>query len=669
MIIDFLTYLVIIFGVSALIVYLLNRLKIPSIVGFLIAGVLLGPHGLLIIKDVHTVEVFAEIGVILLMFTIGLEFSLQTLSLLRRSVFTAGTLQVVFTILIAGMLSFLFLGQTPGGAIFDGFLVALSSTAIVIKLLMERAEINTPHGRNTIGILIFQDLCVVPFMLLIPILAGQGGGLTDIAFTILKAVVVVSIVVFLARWGVPHILHEVVKSKSRELFLITIILLCLATALLTQKLGLSLALGAFLAGIVISESEYASQAISDVIPFKESFMGLFFISVGMLLDISFMIQHITLVLSLVVIILLTKVITASLAAAFVCGSVRHSVQTGFYIAQIGEFSFVLAQAGKELSLIDANSYQIFLCASVLTMMLTPFMISFAGKPSQWLSSKKILKRLERFHERHAHHDIEHKSQKHVIIVGFGVNGRNLASALKTSGIPYAILELNPSTVKKMKKSGEPIYFGDSTSQEVLHKVGLMTADMLVVAISDAASTRKTVQITRNERKDIHILVRTRFVAEVDELLKLGANEVIPEEFETSVEIFSRVLHHYHIPINVIHEYIDTVRSDNYKALRTTGLQQKGISDRQKFISELLTETYLIKDNSHVCGFSIRELNIRKETGATIIAIKRDSKIIQNPSPEVIIQPNDVLLLIGTKEQLLNSAQYLSSDHIIVKQYH
>ncbi|MFQ3574547.1 MAG: monovalent cation:proton antiporter-2 (CPA2) family protein, partial [Thermodesulfovibrionales bacterium] len=515
MVVSFLTYLVVIFGVSALIVYILNRLKIPSIVGFLIAGVLLGPHGLEIIKDVHTVEVFAEIGVILLMFTIGLEFSLQNLSLLRRSVFSAGTLQVIFTIVVAGGLSFFLLGQSLKSAVFDGFLVSLSSTAIVIKLLMERAEINTPHGRNTVGILIFQDLCVVPFMLLIPILAGQGGGLKDIVFTMLKAVVVIFIVVFLARWGVPHILHEVVKSKSRELFLITIILLCLATALLTQKLGLSLALGAFLAGIVISESEYASQAISDIIPFKESFMGLFFISVGMLLDTSFMVKNITLVLSLVVVILIAKTITASLATSFVCGSIRHSVQTGFYIAQIGEFSFVLAQEGRELALIDENFYQIFLCASVLTMIATPFMIGLAGKSSQWLSSKKMLRRLERLQERHSHNIQDNKAQRHVIIVGFGVNGRNLASALKTSGIPYVILELNPTTVKKMKKLGEPIYFGDSTSLEVLHKVGIMTADMLVVVISDAASTRKTVQIARNERKDIHILVRTRFVAEVD----------------------------------------------------------------------------------------------------------------------------------------------------------
>ncbi|MFQ3574378.1 MAG: TrkA C-terminal domain-containing protein, partial [Thermodesulfovibrionales bacterium] len=197
----------------------------------------------------------------------------------------------------------------------------------------------------------------------------------------------------------------------------------------------------------------------------------------------------------------------------------------------------------------------------------------------------------------------------------------------------------------------------------------MTADMLVVVISDAASTRKTVQIARNERKDIHILVRTRFVAEVDELITLGANEVIPEEFETSVEIFSRVLHHYHVPLNVIHEYIDTVRSDNYEVLRTTGLPQKGILDRHKFISELLTETFLVKQGSAVSGFSIRDLNIRKETGATIIAIKRDNKVIQNPAPEVILQPNDILLLIGTKDQIINSIQYLASDHIIVKQYH
>jgi CPA2 family monovalent cation:H+ antiporter-2 len=669
MAIDFLKYLVIIFGVSAVVVFLLNRIRIPSIVGFLLAGLLLGPHGLELIRDVHTVEVLAEIGVILLMFTIGLEFSLRSLIMLRTAVFGGGLLQVLLTIFVIAWASYLFYNQSINNALFDGFLVSLSSTAIGIKILMDRGELNTPHGRTIVGILIFQDLCVVPFMLLTPILSGQGGGLSLIALTMGKALIVISLVFFSARWGVPHLLHEVVKTRSRELFLITIILLCLATALLTQKLGLSLALGAFLAGIVISESEYSSQAIADILPFKESFTGLFFISVGMLMDTAFFLSKYIEVILLVCILIVAKIAAAFVASLLIGVNARHSIQSAFYLAQIGEFSFVLAMEGKKFGLIADEPYQIFLSASVITMVLTPLMVSLSTRASNWVASKEITMRLERFHRRSiSSHEPQHRWERHVIVVGFGVNGKNLATVLKGSGIPYVVLELNPVTVRLMKRQGEPIFYGDSTNIEILHKVGIHKADMLVVVISDAAATRKTVQIARQQRKDLHIIVRTRFLAEVDELLKLGANEVIPEEFETSVEIFSRVLHHYHVPTNVINEHVEAIRSDNYRALRTTNLPAKSLGDRHHFISDINTETFLVKEGSPAAGFSIKELNLRSETGATIIAMQRKDKILQNPSPETTIQAHDILLLIGTKEQLQSALEYLASERLLIKQY-
>lgn len=392
---EFLKALIIIFGFSALVVFILGRLKVPSIVGFLVAGVILGPHGFGFIKDVHEVELLAEIGVILLMFTIGLEFSLRNLMMLRSHVLVGGMLQVILTTAAVVLLSLLFLKQGLNAAVFDGFLVALSSTAIVIKLLMDRAEINAPHGRSSVGILIFQDLCVVPFMLLIPVLAGNGGGIERIAFTMLKAFVVVGIVLFAARWAVPHILHEVVKTRSRELFVITIILLCIGTAFLTSKLGLSLALGAFLAGIVISESEYSSQAISDILPFKESFTGLFFISVGMLMNIGFLVANFAMVITAVFAILILKSITG-MTSSYIAGQpLRVSMQTGLYISQIGEFSFVLAVAGKAAGILSEYAYQLFLSSSVITMLLTPFVAGVSPKVSAWIVSKSLLKRLER----------------------------------------------------------------------------------------------------------------------------------------------------------------------------------------------------------------------------------------------------------------------------------
>ncbi len=660
---EFLKSLTIIFGVSAIVVFLLSRLNIPSIVGFLIAGLILGPHGLELIRNVKDVELLAEIGVILLMFTIGLEFSLSRLLMSRSMVFGGGLLQVSITIAVVAILSYTLLRQDSNVAIFNGFLVSLSSTAIVMKLLFDRAEINTAHGRMSVGMLIFQDLCVIPFMLLIPILAGNGGSVIDVAFIMLKASVVIGAVIFAARWVVPHILHQVVSSRSRELFLITIIFLCISTALLTSQFGLSLALGAFLAGIIISESEYASQAISDILPFKESFSGLFFISVGMLMNVDFFRANLATVVSIVCVILILKSATGILSASFFKQPFRVSIQTGVYLFQIGEFSFVLALAGKAAGLLTEYAYQMFLSSSVITMILTPFIINAAPSISAWLSSSAPLKRLERMKSREgeAYHL---RRTGHVIIIGFGVNGSNLAKVLKESDISYVILEMNAATVRRMKKRGEPIYYGDGTSSEILHKMGIQHAKVLVIAISDAAGTRRIVQIARHENPEIHIIVRTKYIAEVDDLVRLGANEVIPEEFETSIEIFSRTLHHYHTPRNVITGHIDNIRKDSYSVLRTVELPKKHLAERHEFLKDIETETYLIKDGSPVDGRSISELHLRAKTGVTIIAVQRKDKAHQNPPSDFILKTGDVILFLGKREDVNRAIEYLESGRFI-----
>ncbi len=665
---EFLKSLVLIFGVSAIVVFTLGRLRIPSIVGFLVAGVLLGPYGMKLIRDVHSIELLAEIGVILLMFTIGLEFSLKNLIYLRSQVLKEGGLQVLLTTGIVTVLSIIFLDQEFNMAVFNGFLVALSSTAIVMKLLMERAELTSPHGRSSVGILIFQDLCVVPFMLLVPVLSGNGGGIDKILITLLKAIIVIGLVILSARWTVPFILHEAVKSNSRELFVMTIILLCAGTAFLTSKLGLSLALGAFIAGIVISESEYASQAISDILPFKESFTGLFFISVGMLMDINFLLSNADIVIGVVVAILFLKTL-AGLFSGIVAGqSFRISLMTGLYISQIGEFSFVLALAGRKSGLITENAYQLFISASVFSMLITPFIIMASHGFSEYLLRKLPVKSFETMRRRRESETHPSTRSEHVIIIGFGLNGRNLASVLKSVNIPYVILDLNPVTVRKWKEKGEPIYYGDGTSAEILRKMDVGRARILVVAISDASATRRIVQIARHENPSLHIIVRTRYVAEVDDLIKLGANEVIPEEFETSIEIFSRVLHHYHVPINIINEHIENIRKDSYSALRNIEIPGRHLGERHEFLKGIDTETYLIKSGSKIIGHSLKELNLRAKTGVTVIAIQRGEEIYQNPSSEFVLKENDVLLLIGKKKDLKNAIEYLDSDRFLVTKY-
>lgn len=664
---EFLKSLVIILGISALVVFLLHKLKIPSIVGFLVAGVIIGPYSIGIVEDVRSVEIMAEIGVILLLFTIGIEFSMAKLVRMKKAVLGGGGVQVLLTISLLAIAAYLVTGDI-NKSVFTGFLVALSSTAIVLKMLAERGEIDTPHGRIMVGILIFQDLCVVPMMLLIPALSREGINVLDVAVKMGKAALIIAAVLMGAKWMVPNLLHQVVRTRSRELFITTIILLCFGIALLTSRFGLSLALGAFLAGLIISESEYAHQATSDILPFKESFMGLFFVSVGMLMNVGYMAGNWQKIAITVTLIFGLKIITGIISVLVTGGTVRTAVSAGLGLAQIGEFSFVLAVAGKTSGLISEDFYQVFLSSSVATMMITPFVLKAAPSVSAWVASRRLLKKVEQL-KKISEEGFPRKRQGHVIIIGFGLNGRNLAKVLREADIPYVVLEMNSDTVREMKKKGEPIYYGDGTSVEILHKLSVERARLLVIAISDPASTRRIVSIARNENPDIYIIVRTKYIAEVDELIALGANEVIPEEFETSVEIFSRVLHHYHVPRNVITESIENIRNGSYSMLRTVELPKKYLAERHKFLKGIETETYLIKEGSHVTGHSIKELHLRTETGVTIIAVQRGEEIHQNPPPDFILKSGDMVLMIGRRKDVDRAIEYLESEKFLIIKYH
>lgn len=657
---EFLKSLVIIFGVSAVVVFLLNRVKIPSIVGFLLAGVLVGPHGVGVIKDAHSIEIMAEIGVILLLFTIGIEFSIAKLIRMKKAVIVGGGVQVLLTIILSAIVAYLVI-ESVNRSIFIGFLIALSSTAIVMKMLADKGETDSPHGRLMVGILIFQDLCVVPLMLLVPSLSGEAINVIDIAIKMAKAVFIIAVVLLSARWIVPALLHHVVSTRSRELFISTIILLCLGIALLTSKFGLSLALGAFLAGLVISESEYAHQATSDILPFKESFIGLFFVSVGMLMDAGYMYNNFFKIAVAVALLFSLKVITGMISALMAGGTLRTSLHTGLGLAQIGEFSFILAVAGKAAGIISADFYQVFLSSSVVTMIMTPFVLNAAPSVSVWVGSSKILKKLDRLGKISENGEFPHKRHGHVIIIGFGLNGKNLAKVLKEAEIPYVVLEMNSDTVMEMKKKGEPIYYGDGTSNELLNTLSIENAKLLVIAISDPASTRRMVSIARHENPDIYIIVRTRYLAEVDDLRQLGANEVIPEEFETSVEIFSRVLHRYNFPGNVIMDMIDKIRSGSYTALRGIELPKKLILEKCEWLPDIEIESFKVLENSYLVGKNITDLQVRKKTGATIIAVRREAKVISNPEPDFRFDPGDIILFTGERKSMNAAINYFKES--------
>lgn len=653
---EFLKSLVIVLGVSALVVFLLHRLKIPSIVGFLIAGTIIGPYGIGLVKDTHSVEILAEIGVVLLLFTIGIEFSMERLIRMKKAVLGGGGIQVALTIGLSAAAVYTVTGHT-GTSLFAGFLVALSSTAIVLKMLADSGETDSPHGRMMMGILIFQDLCVVPLMLLIPALSGNGISITTIFIKMIKAAAIIAAVLLSARWMVPGILRQVVGTRSRELFITTIIFLCLGIALLTSKFGLSLALGAFLAGLIISESEYAHQAISDILPFKDSFIGMFFVSVGMLMDIGYMSDNCLKIAAAVALIFGLKIITGIISALSIGSPLRTSIHAGLGIAQIGEFSFVLAVAGKASGIITGEFYQVFLSSSVVTMIMTPFVLKSAPFVSGWITSRHLLKRIASLKRVSEGEGFPRRRHGHVIIIGFGLNGRNLAKILKEAEIPYVVLEMNSDTVRDMKKRGEPIYYGDGTSKEILHKLSIEKARLLVVAISDPASTRRIVSIARHENPDIYIIVRTRYLVEVDELRELGADEVIPEEFETSIEIFSRVLHRYNFPKNVIMDMIDKIRIDGYTALRGMELPKRHLFEKCEWLPEIEIDSFKVLENSQLIGKSIAELQIRKKTGATIVAVRRGPEVFTNPEPDFRFKGGDIILFTGDRESMNMALNY------------
>lgn len=639
----------ILFGLALVTVVLFRKLLFPSIVGFLVTGILAGPHALAVINNAHDVEKLAEMGVVLLLFTIGIELSLKELMRIKHLLLWGGGLQVGITIL-AVLMSGAMLGYSPQQATFFGFLVALSSTAIVIKLLIDSGEADSPPGRMAMGILIFQDLCIVPMVLVTPLLAGSGTGIQGVMTIIAKAVVVVLAAHFGSRFLVPWIFSQIVRTRSRELFILTIIFIGLGTAWLTSLAGLSLALGAFIAGLAISESDYSHQALSDIIPFREAFMSLFFISVGMLLDPAIVLRYPLQITALVITILLIKSLVTTGAALALGVPLRIAIITALSLAQIGEFSFVLSQVGVKAGLLSPELYQIFLAASIATMGLTPLCIKFAGPvadyfagilPHNWSKGRGVL----------AKHEKPLALNDHMIIVGYGVNGRNLAQVLTKIHIPYIVIETNPFTVRKEAKKGHHILFGDASKAEILQHAQIEKARGIVVAISDAAASRRVASLARQINPAIHIIVRTRYVLEVEPLYKLGVNEVVPEEFETSIEILSRVLRNYLVPQSDIEECVTEVRGDGYEMFRTMSRRHSHAVGISGYLSGAELATFRVKQGSVLDGQSLSEGTIRSRSGATVMVIKRGEEVVPNPDPVWELQRDDILLLLGSAEQL------------------
>ena len=645
----------VIFSLAIGVLLVCQRVNLPIILGFLLTGVLAGPYGFRLISAIHEVEILAEIGVMLLLFTIGVEFSLKEFMRMKKSVVLGGSLQVILTFLASFAISTR-LGRPFNEAVFIGFFISLSSTAIVLKILQEKAEFDSPHGRMALAVLIFQDIAVVPMILLTPLLTGEGDLLgRSLALMAIKGVGVFVLVAASARWIVPGLLHQIARSRSRELFLLSVLVMCFGVAWLTYLAGLSLALGAFLAGLIISESEYGYHALGNIVPFRDVFTSLFFVSIGMLLDLGFLIKHPDQVALISVAVIISKTLIATVAVIFLGFPLRTAIVVGLTLCQVGEFSFILARVGADYGLLVGDTFQLFLAVAVITMGSTPFIMALAPRVANATLRLPLPVKLKSGFSKQSESMTAHQMQElvdHLLILGYGLAGRNVAMAAKKAKIPYVIIEMNPETVRNEKKAGELIMYGDATHEAVLKHAGIEAARVMLVAISDPTATRRVTAVARKLNPNIHIIARTRFFVETAALHKLGANEVIAEEYETSVEIFARVLAKYLVPKEDIDLFTAETRKGGYQMLRNPAQDPASLTDLKLNFPDMEISSIRVNEKAPLVGRSLAELQLRTKYGVTLLAIRRGPQILANPEGQTQILGDDILILLGSPVDLI-----------------
>ncbi len=541
----------VIFGLAVGVALVCYRLRIPAVVGLIITGVIAGPHGLRLTSEPEAVQMLADIGIIFLLFTIGLEFSVESIRHVKRLFFVGGPAQVLLT---AGVVCVLALasGVEPTHAVFLGMLASLSSTAIILKLLQDRSEITSAHGKGTMAILIFQDIAFVPMMLLIPVLAGGSDTNVwrDIGILAVKAMVIWLTIGIVAPRLVPRLLTYVARTQSKELFLLSVGTLCFTVAWLTSLAGLSLALGAFLAGLILSDSEHSHRTLENVLPFRDVFSSFFFVSVGMLLDMRYVSAHVPTLLVATLVLIAVKAVVSSGVMLGLGLPYRVSTLTGLGLAQTGEFSLLLLTTGFAAGLVDDNGYQFVLAVCLFSMSAAPFLVSAAHRITDFAvrTPMPVKMREGRYF---VTGDADDRLRDHIVIVGYGVIGAMVGHSARLCDIPYEAIELNYDMVREQRDRGVPIFYGDATQEASLIKANIAQARVLVVAIPDPIGTDRVVALGRRLNPTVEIVARVRYVRDMARLYTLGANEIVSEEVEASIKIFSTVLEKYGVAGDVI----------------------------------------------------------------------------------------------------------------------
>ncbi|MCK6511527.1 cation:proton antiporter [Myxococcota bacterium] len=636
---------------STAVVAFCHWLKLPSLLGFLVVGVLLGPVGLGVVHDSHAIEFAAEIGVVFLLFTIGLEISISDLVRMARQVLVGGALQMGITALGVALLFGVMFGSSKVGWIL-GLLVVPSSTALVLRLMGDSGELMTPYGRLSLAILLMQDFAVVGFMLLLPMFAKSDATQMQLVWSLGKAGLVTAGIFVLGRFAFPWVLRKIVALRSREVFLLVTLSMVFGTAFLAGKLGLSLALGAFVAGIVVSESEFSHQMFAEVLPFRDILNGLFFVSVGLLLQADVVRAKPWMLLGWVVGLLLWKFVVVVGIAKLFRLSWQAAVFTGVALSQVGEFGLVMVKEATALKLITQEQRGMLIAASLVTMILTPLFL-------MWLRASWPKHRAEV--QADVDTEMAQELDKHVILVGYGINGRNVARALQYLGVKFVVVEMNQQTVQRERENGIPICYGDATSHILLELLHVERARVFITAIADAAVTRTIVAQARHANPKMQVIARTRYIAEIGPLRELGADIVVPEEFETSIELFGRILLAYDIPEFQVDMEKRKLRNEEYKVLLDETV--KPVVSWADFFSGLQIERVLLEDGWKGAEKTLGELHLRVNTGATVLAILRDEQVHSAPEGGFRLSVCDTLILAGDA-QAMQKAKELLRDGVL-----
>lgn len=649
--------LIVVVGVVVTVV--VGRLRLPTVTGLLLSGALIGPHALGLVSDVHAIEQIAEVGVVLLLFMIGLEFSLDRLRHIFGRVAIGGLLQVFGTIAVVVVVALL-LGQPLGTAVFYGFVFALSSTAIVLKMLSERQELDAPHGRFIVAALILQDLLIVPMVLLVPFLgrgAASGANFAGVALALGKAVVVVVGVLLAAKLVAPRAMQWVAALRSRDVFILAVLSVCIGTAWVTSLMGLSLALGAFLGGVVVAGTEYRHRAIGELIPLRDAFVSIFFVSLGMLFDARVLLEKPWVVLLCLSGFIFVKGIIATGAALVMQFPPRAAWLAGVGLAQFGEFAFVLVQVATAGGVVKSEDVAPLLTAGIISMVLTPLFVHRAPHIS---AGERILVPLARLlRARTLEERPPPALEDHIVVVGYGLAGRLLASSLREIRMRHVILDLNVRNVREGRARKDPVYYADGTSEAALEHAHVRQARAVIVLINDPHALFRVVDTARRVAPEVPVFVRTRYLADRGQLFEVGATDVVAEEVESAVEVLARVLRELDVPRNIIDAEVDGARARTQHTARTLKLPRAALGSYEH-LARLKVESVLIPEDSPVVGRSLRELDLRRRTGALVVAIRRGEDYVSHPSAGAPLRANDVAYLVGDAGEVRRAVDLLGS---------